>query len=240
MAPLDVLLGWMRDGTTFFQTQLDGLPDEDLHGASLLPGWSRAHVVAHLARNADALVNLLNWADTGIETPMYADADQRAREIDESRRRAPEAMRADFAEANGRLEARATQLPDEAWTHEVRTAKGRIVPASVVPWLRTREVWIHAVDLDGGARLAELPTGLIDALIGEITSDLSANPACPNLEIMATDRDARWRLGAASPSSPAVRGKTDDLLSWLSGRSGPESLQAEGLGAAALALPPWL
>lgn len=50
-----------------------------------------------------------------------------------------------------RLEWR--DLPDANWTHEVRTAQGRTVPASETVWMRTREVWVHAVDLDnGGAR----------------------------------------------------------------------------------------
>src|SRR6266568_3680678 len=38
---------------------------------SLLPGWSRGHVLVHLARNADGLRNLLIWARTGVVTPQY-------------------------------------------------------------------------------------------------------------------------------------------------------------------------
>ncbi|MBD3008267.1 maleylpyruvate isomerase N-terminal domain-containing protein [Streptomyces sp. 5-10] len=69
---------------------------------SALPGWSRAHLVAHVARDADALVNLLNWARTGVETSMYASADQRAREIEEDARRRPEDLRAELLAADGR------------------------------------------------------------------------------------------------------------------------------------------
>ena len=33
--------------------------------------WTRAHLLTHFARNADSLGNLLAWAETGVEQPMY-------------------------------------------------------------------------------------------------------------------------------------------------------------------------
>ena len=44
-----------------------GLTDAQAREPSRLPGWSRGHVLTHLARNADGLRNLLIWARTGIE-----------------------------------------------------------------------------------------------------------------------------------------------------------------------------
>ena len=67
----DVARRWWADGELVVAGLVDRLGDEELAADSALPGWSRAHVVAHLARNADALVNLLTWARTGVETPMY-------------------------------------------------------------------------------------------------------------------------------------------------------------------------
>lgn len=81
-------LEWAAKGTAAFEAAVHWLTDSGLTMPSYLPGWSRAHVVAHVARNADALVNLLTWARTGVETPMYASGDQRAREIEEGARRA--------------------------------------------------------------------------------------------------------------------------------------------------------
>jgi maleylpyruvate isomerase len=51
------------------------LGDAQAREPSLLPGWTRGHVLSHIARNADGMVNLLNWARTGTETPMYASAE---------------------------------------------------------------------------------------------------------------------------------------------------------------------
>ncbi|MFD0885995.1 maleylpyruvate isomerase N-terminal domain-containing protein, partial [Streptosporangium algeriense] len=58
------------------------LSDADVAGGSRLPGWSRGHVLTHLARNADSLVNLLAWARTGVETPQYPDPRRRDLDIE--------------------------------------------------------------------------------------------------------------------------------------------------------------
>ena len=63
-------------------TDIDGLTDDQAREPSLLPGWTRGHVLTHLARNADAMVNLLTWARTGDETPMYPSREQRNADIE--------------------------------------------------------------------------------------------------------------------------------------------------------------
>jgi maleylpyruvate isomerase len=60
--------------TQRLQDTVAGLTDQQAREPSLLPGWSRGHVLTHLARNADSLRNLLIWARTGVETPQYANA----------------------------------------------------------------------------------------------------------------------------------------------------------------------
>src|ERR687888_67400 len=65
------LLDWVRQGHRRLEDELGRLPPDALAQNSILPGWTRGHVVTHLARNADALRNLLYWARTGERTPMY-------------------------------------------------------------------------------------------------------------------------------------------------------------------------
>ena len=48
----------------------DALTGDQVREPSLLPGWTRGHVLTHVARNADGLRNLLIWARTGTEIPM--------------------------------------------------------------------------------------------------------------------------------------------------------------------------
>ena len=71
-------LAWARYAHDELLAALDRLPDRDFAGPSLLPGWTRAHVAAHLAHNAEGLGRLATWAATGVETPMYPSAAARA------------------------------------------------------------------------------------------------------------------------------------------------------------------
>ncbi len=52
----------------------------------------------------------------------------------------------------------------------MRSALGRAIPAAEIPWMRVREVWLHAVDLDADARLADPPGGVIDTLLDDISA----------------------------------------------------------------------
>lgn len=59
------------------------LSEEELAAPSLCAGWTRAHVVAHLAADADALSRMVEVAVTGVERPLYASAEARESEIAE-------------------------------------------------------------------------------------------------------------------------------------------------------------
>src|SRR5690625_2550856 len=70
-------LAWARGGTAYFARKLNELTDAELFRPSLLPGWTRAALIAHVGYNARALTRLCEWARTGVETPMYASTAQR-------------------------------------------------------------------------------------------------------------------------------------------------------------------
>jgi maleylpyruvate isomerase len=55
-----------------------GFDDAAVAAPCALPGWTRGHVLAHVARNADGLRNLLTWARTGVVTPQYAPGQREA------------------------------------------------------------------------------------------------------------------------------------------------------------------
>ena len=71
----------VRRGTAFWSRKVNELTDDELDGPSLLPGWSRRHVLAHVGYNARALTRLVQWANTGVETPMYSSPQARNQEI---------------------------------------------------------------------------------------------------------------------------------------------------------------
>jgi maleylpyruvate isomerase len=214
---LDATLPWMRDGTAHLRAVVDGLADDDLPAPSALPGWTRAHVVGHVARNAEALTRLAHWARTGVQTPMYADGQQRAAEIGRSAALPAPVLRADLAHTAQVLDDALTALTAAQWQAPVRSALGRAIPAAELPWMRIREVWLHAVDLGTTATVSDLPAGVLDLLLDDVTAALSGKDGCPALVLEATDRDRSWALGAPDPTG-AVRGPAADLAGWLTGR----------------------
>ena len=122
-----VTRGWMRDGESFFAGQLATLRDTDLDGPSALPGWERGKLTAHVARNAEALLRLVRWADTGVETRMYADPGQRARDIEATAGRPAPELRADVQRTTAELDDAMAKLADERWQATVLSALGRIL-----------------------------------------------------------------------------------------------------------------
>lgn len=217
-------LGWMRDGEAFFAAQLAALGDGDLAGPSALPGWDRRTLVAHVARNAEALTRLLSWAQTGVETPMYADAAQRSREIEAGARLSAGEQRADVRRTAAALDAAAARLTPGHWQAGVRSARGREIPAAEVPWMRCREVWLHGLDLGAGATPRDIPEAFAEVLVDDLVEFMSAQPSAPRVEIVSSTDGRCWRLGgdagAAGGGDPPtqVRGAPRMLALWLAGR----------------------
>lgn len=232
---LAVTLPWMRDGTAHVLRLVDALTDDDVGAPSALPGWTRAHVVGHLARNAEALTRLATWARTGVATPMYGSRAERDAEIEESATRPPRVLRADATGSAVALEEALDALSDAGWSAMVRSAQGREIPAAEIPWLRIREVWLHAVDLGTGASVDDLPAGVVDLLLDDVVATLSTKPDCPQARLVPIDRDRTWQLGAddgPTGSGPEVRGPAARLAGWLTGRAPAPS--------GSPALPAWL
>lgn len=219
-----ITLPWMGAGTEFVCRIVDALPDDVLRGPSALPGWTRAHIVGHLARNAEALGRLAHWARTGEETPMYADPEARAADIEESATYPVDRLRAELISTADELDATFAGLDPMAWRATVRSAQGRDIAATELPWMRVREVWLHAVDLDAGARMEDVPGAVVDALLDDVTRTLSAKDGCPAAELTPTDRDRAWPLGLGGGVS--VHGTASALLGWLTGRSDGAGLLA--------------
>ncbi|MEP7026849.1 MAG: maleylpyruvate isomerase N-terminal domain-containing protein [Actinomycetota bacterium] len=126
------------------------IAEPDLRQPSLLPGWTRAHVVGHLARNADALRNLLIWARTGQERPAYASAQAREDDIEKTSAAPVKELLADLADSAMALRTVAQQLPGPAWQVPVRILDSPAFPATEVLTRRLVEVELHHCDLGTG------------------------------------------------------------------------------------------
>lgn len=222
--PLDRQLELLQESSQRLVRTVDGLPEDDWSAPSGLPGWSRSHVVAHLALNAEALGDALTgvYGDGG-PVPMYPS--QEARDADIER-----LVGAEASELRARLMAGVTEfaeaaagMPDEAWDTRIeRTPGGPTFRAGAAVGMRWREVEIHHADLGAGYHRGEWPPEFCQALLNAMArregwrEPFRADPV---------DLDGTWTYGDGS--GPTVTGTAADLGWWLTGRGQGEGVTSD-------------
>jgi maleylpyruvate isomerase len=234
-------LAGIQDATGRLLATVAGLTDAPMREPSLLPGWSRGHVLTHIARNADGLANLLRWARTGTEVPMYASSRARSSDIEAGAGRAAAELAADLRESAARFAAQAASLPDDAWTVQVKALNGPAFPAHEVLQRRWSEVEIHHVDLTAGYRPGDWPEDFVADALPRVTDSFAGRHDAPACLVWADGAPSAARIGPDRPDRPQlfVHGPPAELLAWLLGRGSGVGLQVSGDAARAPVLPPW-
>jgi maleylpyruvate isomerase len=175
-----------------------GLDDELVHRPSLLPDWTVAHVLTHLARNAEAMHRRIEAALRGEQIDQYeGGAVGRAASIDAGARRNARELEVDVVDWSQRLDMAFASLPSDGWSRMVRSVAGGEYPVSALPFRRWREVEIHIVDLNVGLTAADWPDRLVELSLPRLLSGLSER--ADERELMA------WALG---------RGPAPELEVW--------------------------
>ncbi len=202
---------------------VDGLDDAAHAGDSLLPGWTRAHVVAHLALNAEALAGVLHGAHLGQPQPMYATAEERDTDIAELAAAGPTALRDRFLGGTGRFGEALAAMADGDWdgTFE-RSPGGPEYSVADVALMRLREVEIHHADLDAGYTAADWPEPFRRILLRSMEKRSYPAP----FSVSPTDLGETWHYGAGD-GGPVVTGTSSALGWWLTGRGTGEGLTTD-------------
>lgn len=127
------------------------MSNSDCRAPSLLDGWTRGHVLTHLARNAERHVHLFECAARGEIGDQYPGGmSQRNADIEDGAMRSASEIAADLRRNVWNLEAQWAHASPEAWQGSARRPGGQVVPVSDLVFLRWREVAIHIVDLAMG------------------------------------------------------------------------------------------
>jgi maleylpyruvate isomerase len=233
---LDRHLHWMAEGHRYFLGRLERMSDEELLKPTALPGWTGRHLLSHIGHNAQALARLAHWACSGEPTPMYRSPSARADEIESGASWPAPELRAFIVYEHDQLVAMLAQLTEQSWRAQVTTAQGRAVSASTIPWLRSRELWIHATDLRYGTGFDDFPAEFLDELLLDVLIRRRSGSARA-VSVRATDRtrpDIPEDHGARR-----VEGSAAELARWLTGRGGADVLQTFD-GSLLPELSPWL
>jgi maleylpyruvate isomerase len=190
------------------------LPEPDLRAPSLLPGWTRAHVLAHLARNADAMRGLLIGARAQQQRSAYASAQIRDDDIEISAAQASRELMTDLADSAMALRTMITQLPDEAWSFSVQMLDSEPFPAAGLLTRRLVEVELHHCDLGIGYDAAKWPASFAQA-------DLPEPFRSQRQERLSYPPQHYQPPPARSAAAPGPGQQRAMILRSLSGSSGP-------------------
>lgn len=209
----------VREATARLLDEAGKLDPSAVAEPSRLAGWTRGHVLTHLARNADSLVNLLTWARTGEETPQYASGDQRDADVAAGSTRPLEEQLADLRESSERFEQAAQSLPPAAWAAQVMMRSGRVVAAAELPWARLVELQVHHMDLGAGYTSEDFPAEFTERFLAFGAEAARGHEGVAAVRVRETGSGAEWEIGAAEPEL-TVSGPAHALAAWLAGRGG--------------------
>ena len=183
----------------------------DVAEPSRLPGWNRAQVITHLARNADGHRRMIDGAARGLVLEQYeGGVEGRNAGIAAGVDRSADVVVADLTAAIAALEA-SWERTD--WQGSGRRTSSSESPIDRLPFLRTREVALHGVDLDIGIELADL-------------DPLYVRLELARLEMLWT---ARQPMGLTPLPREALVLPPPERLGWLTGRLEVEGLRPAGV-----------
>ena len=215
---LETLRGLVRTATQRLLGETILVTDEQWRAASRLPDWTRGHLATHIARHADAICRLTQWARTGERQDMYSSPEHRAAEIEAGAGRSGLDLQIDLDTSAGRLDSAFDELEDaDVWDAVVEMSRGLQVPARLLPLARLLEVVIHHVDLDVGYEITDIDNQTAEWLLEWCAFRLRDREDFPKLEL-TSDSGVTTAVGSVGDPVP-VNGPSAHLLGWLLGRT---------------------
>ncbi|MBK8463359.1 MAG: maleylpyruvate isomerase family mycothiol-dependent enzyme [Nigerium sp.] len=195
------------------------LDDADWRAPSLLPGWSRAHVATHIARNADALRRVIAAARGGDPAPLYPSENTKYNDIERGAERSGLDLHVDLDTSAGELATFADRVQD--WMMPVKFFGGEY-PLSVIMLVRLQEVSMHHLDLDCGFTWDSIEPVPANWLLQWMLMLIRDDPTLPAFEVISSTGESARIGGAGVPRK--VSGPDAALWAWLTGRTAGDGL----------------
>ncbi|GAB2976889.1 maleylpyruvate isomerase family mycothiol-dependent enzyme [Nocardioides montaniterrae] len=206
----------LLDATDRYLASLADLTDEQLREPSLLPGWTRGHVVAHVALNAHGLARALRGARTDAPIPVYDSQQSRNAEVEERSSGSADELRAQNQMASLRLAGELRLM--KVGVSVERIPGGPVMDAPTIVEARWREVEVHRVDLGLGYTPADWPLPFAASALETAAADRGEQVS---LTLHAQDLGRTVLVGKGGHG---VAGSAGDLAWWLLGRGTGEGL----------------
>jgi maleylpyruvate isomerase len=203
--------------------------DDDVRAPSLLPGWSRGHVLTHIARNADGISRALSGALRGEIVARYPDGRAgRDADIEAGARRSSVDLLTDVRESSERLD-RVLAAVAEADGWHLPTEDRTTGEYAVARW---REVEVHRLDLGGTYTADDWPPEFVSYLLPELAESIATRSETPLAVDVTADGSVTadlpgrtWSSDASASDAVVVSGPDWAVLAWLIGRPGAAASQ---------------
>ena len=187
------------------------ISDTDWLGPTALPGWTRAHVATHLARNADVLRRYI----TRLSAKPELERDDIVSDLEAGSRRSPLEIQIDLDTSSGLLNDTFDQLSSEKWATPLHGGLDGLT-ASDLPVLRLNEVVLHHVDLDCGFVFADIDPRVAELLLAWNLYRRVDLVTGPGIAVMTST--GRVLRAGSGPGVSEVTGTDANMLGWLTGR----------------------
>lgn len=193
------------------------LTDGEVSAPSLCKGWTRAHVLTHLARNAEGIARASRAATSESGETMYAGLTERDDDIEAGAHRLASELAADVRDTAAALGPELARVHPRQ-LHGVRverTPGGPTFWAANLPFMRLREVVVHHIDLDAGFGFEDLDrpdlAEVADLFLRDAVARLAAADDPPDLTLRTDIGDEHVVGDGAS----VVTGTRGALLRWV-------------------------
>lgn len=197
------------------------LTDDDVRAPSRLPGWSRGHVLTHIARNADGIRRMVEGVLAGHVAAMYPGGlDERTRDIEDGAGRSATVLADDAVTSAARLVEAWDRLDEDQWRNGTGLHPLGEVAVATAPFRRLREVEVHLADLGlDGCGVDEWTDAYARGELPLAVAGLDRRlPPGVRARLHATDTGHRADAGDPAGDVVPVELEVRPLVGWLLGR----------------------
>lgn len=192
------------------------ITDEEWSLSSRLPGWTRAHVATHIARNADGFSRVMDQLRDGQPTSLYRSAAANREDIERGSERTALELQVDLDASAGRLHSRFPELMALPPDRLVRLSPSLTIRLDRMPLARLNEVVLHHIDLDVGFTYADIEPDVAAWLLTYNADRVGRTSTYPAVRIVSDSGVTAVIGGAGRPT--VVHGQDNLLLGWITGR----------------------
>jgi len=222
--PADIATALLRgqEATQALLGDTIAITDEAWQMPSRLPGWTRAHVATHIARQADGMTRVLGQIKNNQPTSLYDSEETLNDAIERGSERSAMDLQVDLDSSAGRLHEASSRLKRLPPSRPISLTPNLTVPLGDLPIVRLNHLVLHHIDLDIGFTYEAIEATVASWLLAYNAARIGRNPAYPSIRLTG-DSGVTAVIGRGGRPR-VVNGADNLLLGWLTGRLTPEQV----------------